>query len=215
MSKDLENLLGKNEEIVLETRQHPFIIMRDAGLVFLTLIVLAIALWGKSRADWLDNTGGKYVGYALIAGLVIAALVLMWRVLGWFTERFYLTTSKVIYARGILNRDVVTTPLVKIDEITLRRPFFGRIFGFGRLDVDNAAGGAEPLAGLEYLPKPEKIYRMVTERSRSQRLIEGGHRDDDHDGLVDEPAPRRAEPAAEPRSGDDAWPTGGSSTSGQ
>src|SRR5690606_5075497 len=122
---------------------------------------------------------------AFVITVAAIALSIGWRVLAWFTERFYLTTSKVVYARGVLNRDVTAIPLVKIDEVTLRRPLIGRILGFGRLEVDNAAHGPEPLAGLEYLPKPATIYQMVTERARQQRMVEGGHRDADNDGMVD------------------------------
>ena len=126
-------------------------------------------------------------------------------------EAFDLTTSKVVYVSGVLNRKVVSTPFVKIDEVTLVRPLLGRVLGFGRLDVENASGGSEPLAGLEYLPKPAEIYQAVTERARHQRMLEGGGRHDaDNDGYVDDPATRADSPA--PRR-DDGWTPPGSGTS--
>jgi membrane protein YdbS with pleckstrin-like domain len=204
MSRDLDDLLASDESVVLETRQHWFVVLRNIAVRVLALALLAVAIWYVGDAGWLDNDAGTWLSYAIWVVFALVVLTVLWTLLGWLTERFYVTTSKIVYAYGILNRNVTSTPLVKIDEMTLRRPLLGRMLGFGRLDVENAAGGSEPLAGLEYLPKPVKLYQLISERSRNQRMVEGGaHRDEDNDGLVDR-EPRRAEleperdPAPEP-----------------
>jgi hypothetical protein len=179
-----------------------------------------VAIWYVGDAGWLDNQAGNWLGYAGWIGFAGVAGTIAWTVSGWVTERFYVTTQRVVYAHGILNRSVTTTPLVKIDEMTLQRPLLGRMLGYGRLDVENASGGHEPLAGLQYLPNPVKIYQTIGERSRHQRMHEGGsHPDRDNDGLVDseEQAPPPAAPAQAPasdRSSDSGWKPSGDSTSG-
>ncbi len=221
MGRDLGELLGSDEGIVLETRQHWFVVVRQIVVRLLVLVLIGVAIWYIGEAGWLDNTAGDYVGYAAWIGFAAVATTVGWTILAWITERFYVTTSKIVYAHGILNRNVTSTPLVKIDEMTLRRPLLGRMLGFGRLDVENASGGTEPLAGLEYLPKPTKLYQIISERSRSQRMVEGGGRHDrDNDGLVDDDAPPPAGPA--PSSSADAlkeglgsWKPTGDSTSSQ
>lgn len=209
MARDMTELLDADEGVVLETRQHWFVLVRALGVLVLAMALTGVAVWYADRATWLDNSAGEWavVGlWVLLAGL---ALVALWRLLGWVTERFYVTTSKVVYVHGVLNRSVTSTPLVKIDEVTLRRPFVGRLFGFGRLDVGNAAGGTEPLAGLEYLPRPARLYQLIGERSRAQRMVEGGaHRDEDGDGLVDRGGRRKASDAG------DEWRPSGDATSG-
>ncbi len=209
MARDLDDLLGAGEGVVLETRQHWFVVVTEIILRVLVLFALAVAIWYVGDAGWLDNTAGDWIGnIGWIAFLAVAATV-GWTIAAWVTERFYVTTQRVVYAHGILNRSVTTTPLAKIDEMTLERPLLGRVFGFGRLDVENATGGHEPLAGLEYLPNPTKLYQMIGERARHQRMHEGGaHADRDNDGFID---------AEQPRPGDDSgrWnPGGGSTTSG-
>lgn len=191
MARDLDELLGADESVVLETRQHWFVVVHDVIVRVLVLLLLAVLIWYVGDAGWLDNTAGDWFGYALWIGFAGLALWIAWAVFGWITERFYVTTSRVVYAHGILNRNVMTTPLVKIEEMTLRRPLLGRVLGFGRLDVDNSAGGNEPLAGLEYLPKPLALYQLIGDRARNQRMIEGGaYRDDDGDGFADRSRPR-------------------------
>lgn len=191
----LADLLGPDERVVHETRQHWFVLLRLIGLHLLGLIVLVGLAIASGNAGWLDNRVGGWVTTALWVAVAVVVLLAAWQVVGWWLERLYLTTSKVVYVRGVLDRDVTSTPLVKVDEVTLCRPLLGRVLGYGRLDVENAAGGSEPLAGLECLPRPVELYRMLTERARHQRMLEGGGRDDlDGDGLVDE----RPAPAAEP-----------------
>lgn len=216
MARDLADLLGADEGVVLETRQHWFVVVRQIVVRALLLALLAVAIWYIGEAGWLDNDAGTWISYAAWIAFAAIAATILWTILAWLTERFYVTTNKIVYAHGILNRNVVSTPLVKIDEMTLRRPLLGRMLGFGRLDVENAAGGTEPLAGLEYLPRPVKLYQTISERSRNQRMVEGGaHPDTDADGLVDKPA--AAKPASTPadalREGLGTWkPTGDSTT---
>lgn len=213
MARDLTDLLDADEGIVLETRQHWFVVLRNIGVLLLAMLVVGGAIWYARRAEWLDNVAGDWTVIALWVLFGLLVLTAAWRILGWLTERFYVTTSKVVYAYGILNRNVTTTPLVKIDEMTLRRPLLGRMLGFGRLDVENASGGTEPLAGLEYLPRPVKLYQVISERSRNQRMVEGGaHRDDDRDGIADRES--SANPADALRDGLGSWKPSGDPTSG-
>ncbi len=215
MSRDLKELLGADEGVVMETRQHWFVVVRQIIVRLLVLVVIAVAIWYVGEAGWLDNTAGDWIGYAAWIAFAAVAATVAWTLLAWITERFYVTTHKIVYAHGILNRNVTSTALVKIDEMTLRRPLLGRMLGFGQLDVENASGGHEPLAGLQYLPKPVKLYQLISERARNQRMVEGGaHRDDDKDGLVD-PAVKRApeRPAKDAGDDDGRWAPSGDATS--
>jgi uncharacterized membrane protein YdbT with pleckstrin-like domain len=214
MARDLEQLLGAGEGVVLETRQHWFVLLRTTIALLLTIVVLVVFVVLMHDRTWWDNGFGDWLYRIVWIGLVATVLAEAWQFFGWYTERFYITTSRVVYARGILNRDVTTTPLVKIEEMTLRRPLLGRLLGYGRLDVDNAGGGSEPLAGLEYLPRPAHLYQVIGERARHQRMYEGGaHVDRDHDGLVDDEGAggQSSSPADEGET--ERWdPSGGSTT---
>lgn len=216
MRSSLRELLGPDEKVHFETRQHPWVLIHDAGVLLLLLLLAAGAAVYAGSADWLNNQVGGWIEIGLWIAFAVIAVLGIIKILGWWTERLYLTNSKIVYVHGIVNHNITTTPLVKIDEVTLRRPLLGRMLGFGRLDVENASGGAEPLAGLEYLPRPTELYRMVNERARDQRRLEGGgHHDDDNDGLVDPAPPAAPAPAphvVDPASGGDWKPTGDSTS---
>lgn len=199
MSKLLTELLGPDEHVVLQTRQHWWVLFVDAALQMLGMLVVGAALIFATRSSWFDNhRAGGWVINALWVVIGLLALVLIWKVLTWLVQKFTITTTKVVYQHGLIQRDVISVPLVKLDEVTLVQPILGRVLRFGRLDVENASGGKAPLAGLEYLPRPTTIYREITERARQQRLLEGGgYQDADGDGRVDAPKPSR-DTAADP-----------------
>jgi uncharacterized membrane protein YdbT with pleckstrin-like domain len=192
MADDLAHLLGPDDHVVLRTRQHWFVLVRRIGVFVLALILALIVYELAQQPDWLDNGFGDWVGYALLLLALVFLVMSFWRIIGWWKETLYVTTTKVAHASGVFNRNIVSTPLVKIDEVLLVRPLLGRMLGFGRLEVaDEASGhGKRPLAGLEYLPKAEALYQQITERARHQRMLEGSNREDtDGDGYVDESGP--------------------------
>jgi len=80
----------------------------------------------------------------------------------------------VLFVHGILNKQVETTPLVKIDDMTVEQPLFGRMFKYGKLLVDDAGGGKKALYDLHYLVDPAQAYRLITETARQNRAYEGG-----------------------------------------
>lgn len=197
----LRDLLGPDEHVILQTRQHWWVLFVDAALQLLGGVIVGVAIAWASRSDWFDShRAGGWIINALWVLLAVLVVIALWKILTWLVQRFTITTTKVVYEHGLLSRDVISVPLVKLDEVTLVQPLLGRLLRFGRLDVENAAGGKAPLAGLEFLPKPALIYRTITERARHQRLLEGGgHQDLDGDGLVDEPKKTpAAAPAGEP-----------------
>lgn len=174
MDDQLRAYLGPDEKIELDTRQHVFVIVDDMIKALALLIVLGAIIWGITKAGFLDNSVGDWITYLVFAGIAIVVLRLVWTVIGWRHERLLVTSSKVVHISGVLNREVTGTPLVKIDEVVLTQPFFGRMVGYGRLDVENAAGGKEPLHGLKFIPRPAAVYQELTSRARSQRMLEGG-----------------------------------------
>ena len=135
------NLLSRGEEVVHESRQHWFAVAAKVWIWFLVLIVaLAIVLWIGGNGTVLDNetvdgivTIIAFVG--LIGGLAYIGFVL-W---DWRNQEWLITTRRVIRAEGVLNKSVTDTSLEKINDARLDQSVFGRIFGFGTLDILTAA----------------------------------------------------------------------------
>jgi uncharacterized membrane protein YdbT with pleckstrin-like domain len=194
--KALRAYLGDDgEEIVFQTRQHPIVIVGAILRILLAVLVAAAAAWGVQRVGFLDNDAGLWLQRAVYLLALLYALKALWHIIAWNAERLLISTHKVLHVEGIFNRRVSSTPLVKVDELTVVQPFIGRMLNYGRLMVAGAAEGEQPLHGLGFIPDPGDVYRMITDNARSQRLVEGG-------AIADHPSvaarPHTADPTVAP-----------------
>lgn len=177
--KTLSAYLGDDgERVIFETRQHIVLIFGAVARIALALFVAIAAHWGIDRVGFLDNDFGLWLERAVYVAVLLYALAAAWRIIAWNAERLLISTHKVLHVEGVFNRKIASTPLVKIDELTVVQPLVGRMLGYGRLMVDNAGHGEEPLHGLGAIPDPGEVYRLITDNARAQRLIEGGHAED-------------------------------------
>jgi uncharacterized membrane protein YdbT with pleckstrin-like domain len=102
----------------------------------------------------LDNAA-FYLG--LVAVLRFTVLTVLW-----WTERIVITDKRVMLAEGIIVHNVGMMPLSKVTDLTFRRSFGGRLFGYGTLIVESA-GQIQALNKISYMPRPEEIYEALSE----------------------------------------------------
>jgi hypothetical protein len=172
----LDRYLGRGEQTLLVTRQHPFALVRAALDTMGLIAPLLVAAWGIAGVEVLRGVVGTWLLRALF--LVMLGLVarLAWRVLAWEFERVVVTDEKVIHVAGVLDRRIASTPLAKVSEFTVRQPLIGRVFDYGSLVVDVPGGRYDALHGLGFLPDPAGLYRLVSGQARRERVEEGGGR---------------------------------------
>ena len=196
------NLLSRGEEVVFQSRQHWFAVVARTWLwIVLAVVSLAIMIFLMS--------GTQPIGNETVDGiLTIGAIALLIGSLGyigfviwdWRNQEWLITTRRVIRAEGVLNKSMSDSSLEKINDARLDQSVFGRIFGFGTLDILTAAEevGGSNVADFPMIADPidfkramldqkEMLERPDLARPRSQRP---------------EPMPemQRAEPMA-PRAG--------------
>jgi hypothetical protein len=136
------NLLSRGEEVVYESRQHWFaVIARTWIWIVVAIIALALSLWiGGSTDQVLDNeTIDSIVTVVALAALVGAIGRVGFVLWDWRNQEWLITTRRVMRAEGVLNKSVSDSSLEKINDARLDQSIFGRIFGFGTLDILTAA----------------------------------------------------------------------------
>ena len=135
------NLLSRGEEVVYESRQHWFaVVARTIIWILIAIVAMAIVIFlmtgerpfGGETVDGVLTTVGVV---ALIGTLAYIGFV-VW---DWRNQEWLITTRRVIRAEGVLNKSVTDTSLEKINDARLDQSVFGRIFGFGTLDILTAA----------------------------------------------------------------------------
>jgi hypothetical protein len=224
------NLLSRGEEVVYESRQHWFAIIARTWLwILLAVVALAIVIFLVSGTDpFVNETIDQVVTLLAVAGLLGAAGYVGFTLWDWRNQEWLITTRRVIRAEGVLNKSVSDSSLEKINDARLDQSMFGRIFGFGTLDILTAAEelGGGNVADFPMIADPVQFKKAMFDQKqmlenpdlappRYQRAAEappmqradpippraGSDRVAVHaDAPPTAPAPAAPAPAAEPRS---------------
>jgi uncharacterized membrane protein YdbT with pleckstrin-like domain len=127
----LEGLLGENEQILLETHQHWFILF---GKIFLEIILIALLI------------GGIVIAYPFypfaIYGLVLVLIPMIGilnDILVWRNKAYIVTNRRVMQIAGVFSKDVVDSSLEKVNDVKMSQSFLGRMFGYGDIEILTAS----------------------------------------------------------------------------
>jgi uncharacterized membrane protein YdbT with pleckstrin-like domain len=128
----LESLLAEDERILLSTRQHGFVLFEK---IFFDLVILLVLIIGATISL-------SFVGLLGVIGYVFAIIPLidMFRhVFDWRSRQFVITNRRVIQISGIINKDVTDSSLEKVNDVKLSQSFWGRLFGYGDVEILTAS----------------------------------------------------------------------------
>lgn len=129
----LEELLGKNERILLKTRQHWFILFSSIALEILLIIILIAALIAVAVM-----TASPLVTLGFV--LVLIPLGGMLRdIIIWYNRQYIVTNRRVIQISGVFSKDVVDSSLEKVNDVKMNQSFFGRLFDYGDIEILTAS----------------------------------------------------------------------------
>lgn len=127
----LQELLGKNESILLITRQHGFVLFSSIALEILLIIILVGVVGGLSYLNPMAMVG-------LV--LVLVPLVGMLRdITIWYNREYVVTNRRVIQISGVFRKDVVDSSLEKVNDVKMSQSFFGRLFDYGDVEILTAS----------------------------------------------------------------------------
>ncbi len=109
-------------------------------------------------------------GALLLLGLVGIGIVIWAMMLIHFkTTEAALTTRRVVFKKGLFRRETVELGVSTIEQIELQQGFWGRIFGYGVIELSGTGEGrilTHPMAN------PVKFRRLVTDaRSKERRVV--------------------------------------------
>jgi len=133
-----ESLLANGERILRRAHQHWFVLVWNARWAVAALIA-AVALVILRTASNATGPVMDILGFVTL-GLFIGSLVwLAWSYLRYQNEEYTITNRRLIHAEGVINKKSTDSSLEKINDAVLTQSAFGRIFGFGDLDVLTAS----------------------------------------------------------------------------
>jgi len=90
-----------------------------------------------------------------------------WKALVHHMDRFVITNMRVFRVRGVLTQKLATMPLGRILDITVEKPFAGRILNFGHFVFESAAQ-EQGLRDIRYVARPyerDLVIQRVVQRA--------------------------------------------------
>jgi len=176
MLKYVENLLGKNEQILWRARQHWIVLSANFVInlfIFVVIWVLYAAIGGLgpgSVGDFLLNSR------AFILVLLLIPIVWFgWEFLQWWAEEYLVTTHRVVQTEGLVNKHTKDSALEKINDITLNQSVLGRVLNYGDLEIITGSDVGTNI--LRRLAQPVEFKKTLLEQKA--KLSDGedlGHR---------------------------------------
>lgn len=130
-SKYLKSLLGDSEEILLITRQHWFLLV---SAILLEVVLTIAVLVGVTFALALSPLAA--IGYLLVLFPLSRGL---YDFMNWQNVQYVVTNRRVIHLTGVVNKNVTDSSLEKVNDVKMEQPFFGRLFGYGDLEILTAS----------------------------------------------------------------------------
>jgi len=127
----LEGLLGDNERILMKTHQHWFVLFNK---IFLEIILIVIIITASLFA-----TAYYPIAIAGLALVLVPLTGMLKDIAVWRNQAYLVTTRRVIQISGVLSKDVVDSSLEKVNDVKLSQSFFGRIFGYGDVEILTAS----------------------------------------------------------------------------
>ncbi len=133
----VQQQLGAAEKIIYTERHHwifPVLEMIRwivfAALYLAALIILKVVFPGHAWMNW------------LFLVLLIPAARIVFGFIAWRVNVYVLTNRRVIEASGVVNKTVADSSLEKLTDVVLRQSLFGRMLGYGDIEVLTAAAAA-------------------------------------------------------------------------
>lgn len=161
--------MGLLDRFEPDIRKH---LLRDEGEVVVDEIVKHWAAYSRGAIEAvvaaallvLAPFADVNVAWALLIGGGLLLVHAAWKSLRVKVDRFVVTNMRVFRIHGVLNRTMATVPLMRILDITVAKPFLGRVLGYGHFVFESAAQ-EQGLREITFVARPDdrdlEIQRML------------------------------------------------------
>lgn len=174
------HLISDEGEVVIDEVRHHWVVF----VVPMLEVILAAALLVTMLTT--DLAGADMVLLVLVLVLLLHAF---WQFLTQHRDRFVVTNMRVMRIRGVFSQTVATTPIARILDITLAKPWVGRVMGYGHFIFESAAQD-QGFREIKFVSRPDDrdltiqrvIQRTGLRASASVDVVQGDDDDSDDDG---------------------------------
>jgi hypothetical protein len=144
-----DTLLASGERIIRIAHQHWFILIWRARWAVLGLLIAVLLTILRLINPDASGLLWDILGWASVILVVIGIASFAWGALSFRSQEYVITSRRLIHTEGVINKKASDSSLEKINDAILVESVFGRMFGFGNLEVLTASeSGIEQLRML-------------------------------------------------------------------
>jgi len=167
----IDSLLASGERPIKREHQHWFILVANAayGIIALVAAIALLFISGNLGQGAVKDVLGWVIVIIVVGGLGYLA----WESLRWTSREFVVTTRRVLQMEGVINKRVIDSSLEKINDAILTQSLFGRMFGYGDLEILTASESG--ISRLKKLRDADDFKRAMLEAKHELELeLSGG-----------------------------------------
>lgn len=146
--------LKTDEKILINIRQHW---LRLVLPFFLWLVLTILLIW------WLHNATAFII-------ILLAALYPLIEYVNWKHKIWCVTNMRVVVESGFFSRYSKESPLDKINNVEYVQSLWGRIFGYGSVDIQTAAELGE--TRYEFIHQPKLLKDTITHAREENKITQ-------------------------------------------
>ncbi|MEO6548797.1 MAG: PH domain-containing protein [Ferruginibacter sp.] len=149
----MRTVLKKDEKIILITRQHW---IRLALPIFIWMVAASLLIW-----------------FAQTTGFIITLVLSLYPLYEYLTYKnnlWCVTNLRVVDESGFFSRHSKESPIEKINNVEYNQGIWGRIFGFGNVDIQTAAEMGETT--YELIHDPKQLKDTITQAQEEYKKFQ-------------------------------------------
>lgn len=138
-----EKLLAPGEVVVHRSHQHWLSLILQSRTAMISILVIVITVINHFTLKIGSPIFGMDVNAIVFwAALLITSLIVGINLWQWRNEEYLITNRRLMKVTGIINKRSADSSLEKINDAILEENLFGRLLGYGDLDILTAADQA-------------------------------------------------------------------------
>lgn len=158
------------ENLIIKAHPHWIVIVKYLVAPAILLVLVAIAdltfLQPINQPPQLAQFQHLRI-YLALGAVAIAGvwLIVVW--IRWQSTTYTLTDQRIKIDTGMFGRQSKTVPIDRVQDCSTKQSLFGRMIGYGRVEVD--AAGAQGAEVLAHMPNPGAFRDQVFVLSEKRR----------------------------------------------
>ena len=159
------NKLLPGENLVLKDHPHWITVVKSVVAPAVLIVVVLVADFTVLNPDNLYVPKLRTVLTLGVVAVAILWLIVVW--VRWRSITYMLSDQRITIQSGVFSRQEKIIPIDRVQDCTTRQSIFGRMIGYGRVEVD--AAGAQGAEVLDHLPRPGDFRDQVFVQSEKRR----------------------------------------------